>query len=174
MKTEYLLNRQLNHVLAALTLQNRLICEVELHTGLRIGDVLALKTDQIARKFWVTEKKTGKRRQVGLTDNLIYRIRAQSGPVWAFPGTREGKPKTRQAVWRDIKRASEAFRLPQIAGTHSMRKIYAVDLMKRYGDIGRVQRALNHSSPSVTLLCAMADKLLQEAQQEGGTARQRR
>lgn len=174
MKTEYLLNQQLNHVLAALTPQNRLICEVELHTGLRIGDVLALKTDQIARKFWVTEKKTGKRRQVGLTDNLIYRIRTQAGPVWAFPGAKEGRPKTRQAVWRDIKRASEAFRLPQNAGTHSMRKIYAVELMGRYGDIGRVQRALNHSSPSVTLLYAMADKLLREAQQEGGKARQRR
>lgn len=174
MKTEYLLEKQLNHVLAALTPQNRLICEVELHTGLRISDVLALKPDQIARKFWVTERKTGKRRQVGLTDNLIYRIRAQSGTDWAFPGTKEGKPKTRQAVWRDIKRAAEAFRLPQNAGTHSMRKIYAVELLRRYGDIQRVQRALNHSSPSVTLLYAMADKLLQEAQQEGGPARQRR
>lgn len=174
MKTEYLLNRQLNHVLAALTPQNRLICEVELHTGLRISDVLGLKTDQIARKFWVTEQKTGKRRQVGLTDDLILRIRAQSGDDWAFPGMKEGKAKTRQAVWRDIKRASEAFRLPQNAGTHSMRKIYAVELLRKYGDIGRVQRALNHSSPNVTLLYAMADKLLQEAQQEGGPARQRR
>ena len=60
MKTEYLLNRQLNHVLAALTPQNRLICEVELHTGLRIGDVLALKTGQIARKFWVTESNASR------------------------------------------------------------------------------------------------------------------
>lgn len=174
MKTEYLLNKQLNHVLAALTPQNRLICEVELHTGLRISDVLALKTDQIARKFWVTERKTGKRRQVGLTDNLILRIRAQSGDVWAFPGTKKGKAKTRQAVWRDIKRASEAFRLPQNAGTHSMRKIYAVELMQRYGSLERVQRALNHSSPNVTLLYAMADKLLREAREEGGPARQRR
>lgn len=174
MKTEYLLNRQLNHVLAALTPQNRLICEVELHTGLRIGDVLALKTGQIARKFWVTESKTGKRRQVGLTDQLILRIRAQAGPVWAFPGRTKGRPKTRQAVWADIKRAAKLFRLPQNAGTHSMRKIYAVDLMARYGDIQRVQRALNHSSPSVTLLYAMADKLLTEAAREGGKARQRR
>lgn len=174
MKTEYLLNRQLNHVLAALTPQNRLICEVELHTGLRVGDVLALKTGQIARKFWVTESKTGKRRQVGLTDQLILRIRAQSGPVWAFPGRTKDRPKTRQAVWADIKRAAKLFRLPQNAGTHSMRKIYAVDLMARYGDIQRVQRALNHSSPSVTLLYAMADKLLMEAAREGGKSRQRR
>lgn len=46
--------------------------------------------------------------------------------------------------------------------------------MARYGDIQRVQRALNHSSPSVTLLYAMADKLLTEAAREGGKSRQRR
>lgn len=174
MTTQYLLDKQLNHVLAALTPQNRLICEVELHTGLRIGDVLALKTDQIARKFWVTEAKTGKRRQVGLTDNLILRIRAQAGDNWAFPGRDPDKPKTRQAVWRDIKRSAAAFRLPQNAGTHSMRKIYAVELLRKYGDIGRVQRALNHSSSTVTLLYVMADKLLEEAKKEGGVSRQRR
>lgn len=172
--TAYLLDRQLNHVLAALTPQNRLICEVELHTGLRIGDVLGLKTAQIARKFWITEAKTGKRRQVGLTDDLICRIRQQSGSVWAFPGRYPGQPKTRQAVWADIKRAAAAFRLPQNCGTHSMRKIYAVELMAKYGDIGRVQRALNHSSSSVTILYAMADKLLQDAAREGGVKRQRR
>ena len=174
MTTQYLLNRQLNHVLAALTPQNRLICEVELHTGLRIGDVLRLKTAKIGRRFWITESKTGKRRQVGLTDDLILRIKAQAGPIWAFPGRSLDKPKTRQAVWADIKRSAVAFRLPQNAGTHTMRKIYAVRLMDKYGDIGRVQRALNHSSPSVTLLYAMADKLLTEATEEGGKSRQRR
>ena len=60
MTTEYLLNRQLTHVLAALTPQNRLICEVELHTGLRISDVLALKTDQIARLLNKRPVKGGK------------------------------------------------------------------------------------------------------------------
>ena len=43
---------------------------------------------------------------------------------------------------------------------HSLRKVYAVDLLERYGDIGRVQRALNHSSIETTLIYAMADKLL--------------
>ena len=174
MTTNYLLHKQLNHVLAALTPQNRLICEVELHTGLRVGDVLALRTEQISRKFWITEQKTGKRRQVGLPDELCARILRQAGKDWAFPGRDPERPKTRQAVWADIKRAAAAFRLPQNAGTHTMRKIYAVRLLERYGDIRRVQRALNHSSPSVTLLYAMADKLLTEATAEGGKRRQRR
>ena len=59
-----------------------------------------------------------------------------------------------------MKRAAKAFRLEQNVGTHSARKVYAVDLMQKYSDIDRVRRALNHSSESVTLLYAMADMRL--------------
>ena len=59
MTVEYLLNQEMKHVLAALTPSNRLVCEVSLHTGLRVGDVLSLKTDSLARQFWITEAKTG-------------------------------------------------------------------------------------------------------------------
>lgn len=54
--------------------------------------------------------------------------------------------------------------MPQVVGPHSLRKVYAVNLLQKYGDIQRVQRALNHSSPSVTMIYAMADKLLTESQ----------
>ena len=54
MKTEYLLEREVGHVLAALTPQNRLIARVCLHTGLRVGDVVALKRGQLGRQFVVT------------------------------------------------------------------------------------------------------------------------
>ena len=56
-----------------------------------------------------------------------------------------------------MKRAAKAFRLPINVGTHSARKFYAVELMRKYGDIDRVRRALNHDSETVTLLYAMAD-----------------
>lgn len=160
MKTEYLLNKEVGHVLAALTPQNRLIARVCLHTGLRVGDVVALRTQQLARQFTVTESKTKKRRKVGLPDELLFDIKAQAGPEWAFPSSKPGKHKTRQAVWADVKRAAKAFRLPQNVGPHSFRKVYAVDLLGKYGDLTRVQRALNHSSAEVTMIYAMADKLL--------------
>ena len=48
MKTEYLLHREVEHVLAALMPVNRVVMRVCIHTGLRVGDVLALRTDQIA------------------------------------------------------------------------------------------------------------------------------
>ena len=49
MTTEYLLNREVGHILAALTPQNALIMETVLQTGLRISDVLELRTEQIGR-----------------------------------------------------------------------------------------------------------------------------
>lgn len=160
MKTDYLLHQQVGHVLAALTPQNRLIAQVCLHTGLRVGDVVALRTSALGRQFMVTEAKTKKRRRVGLPDALLKAIRAQAGDVWAFPGRRPNTHKTRQAVWADVKRAARAFRMPQNVAPHSFRKVYAVDLLERYGDIQRVQRALNHSGVETTMIYAMADKLL--------------
>lgn len=135
MKTEYLLEREVGHVLAALTPSNRLVARVMLHTSLRVGDVLTLKTQALGRQFTVTEAKTKKRRKVGLPDGLVAEIKAQAGRDWAFPGRKPGTHRTRQAVWADMKRAARAFRLPQNVGTHSLRKVYAVELLHKYGDI---------------------------------------
>lgn len=160
MTTEYLLDREVERILAALMPQNRLIMRVILHNGARIGDVLRLRTEQLKPSFWYVEEKTGKRRRMGLPLPLLAAIQQQAGEVWAFPGRGGDQPKTRQAVWADVKRAQRAFRLPANVGTHSARKVYAVHLMEQYGDIERVKRALNHTSTSVTSIYAMADKLL--------------
>ena len=53
MTTEYLLNREVGHILAALTPQNALIIETVLQTGLRISDVLELRTAQLRPSMWV-------------------------------------------------------------------------------------------------------------------------
>lgn len=160
MKTEYLLHREVDLVLAALTDENRLVMRTALATGLRLSDVLQLRPEQLGPHFWVTETKTKKRRQVGLPQPLLSDLRENAGELWVFPGRDPQEHRTRQAVWKDIKRAAKAFRLPQNVAPHSARKVYAVELMHKYGDIARVQRALNHSSPAVTMIYAMADAQL--------------
>jgi len=115
--------------------------------------------------MWVIESKTKKRRQVGIGKTLLEELKNQAGDKWVFPGARDpNKHRTRQAVWRDVKRAAKAFRLPQNVGTHSVRKAYAVNLMAKYGDIKRVQRALLHEYMTTTLIYAMADTLLEGKQ----------
>ena len=174
MKTEYLLNREVDNVLAALTPGNAIIMRVALHTGLRVGDILSIKTDQLASRFWVTESKTQKRRQIGLPEPLLSDVKNQAGKVWAFPGRRPDKPRTRQAVWKDVKRAAHALRLPQNVGPHSARKVFAVELLQKYGDIERVRRALNHSGQAVTLIYALADKQLESKNRRRRAAAGRR
>ena len=162
MKTEYLLEKEVERVLDLLTFENRLVLRVLLHTGLRISDALQLKPEQLKPNFWVTEQKTGKRRQVGLPGPLLEDLRAASGEHWVFPGSNPRNHRTRQAVWKDIKRAAAALRLTANAAPHSARKVYAVDLLRKYGDIDRVRRALNHGGYAVTMIYAMADKQLQQ------------
>lgn len=160
MRTEYLLDREVELVLHLLTLENRLVMRTCLHTGLRIGDVLQLRTAQLKPNFWVTEQKTGKRRQVGLPGPLLADLRKYAGDKWVFPGADPDKHRTRQAVWKDVKRAAAAARLTVNAAPHSARKVYAVKLLEKYGDLERVRRALNHGGVEVTLIYAMADKQL--------------
>ena len=164
MTTEYIFDREVDHVLAALMPSNRLVCQVSLHTGLRISDVLNLKTEQLKPRFWVTEQKTGKRRMVGLPAPLLAAIKAQAGKIYAFPGARLNDHRTRQAVWKDVKRAAAAFRLPQNVAPHSFRKVYAVDVLNHYGDIEKVRRVLNHGSQTTTLIYAMAAQNLMSKQ----------
>ena len=161
MTTEYLLQREVDNILGALMPANALVMRVALHTGLRVGDCLNLRTEQLAPRFWVTESKTGKRRQIGLPQPLLNDLKNCAGKIWVFEGVNPKKHRTRQAVWKDVKRAAAAYRIPQNVAPHSMRKVFAVDLLKKYGDIDKVRRALNHSSVSVTLIYAMADRQLE-------------
>lgn len=160
MTTEYLLDREVEQVLDLLTEENRLVMRVLLHTGLRISDALQLRPEQLKPNFWITEEKTGKRRQVGLPEPLLSDLRAAAGKTWVFPGADPDKHRSRQAVWKDVKRAAVAARLTVNAAPHSARKVYAVKLLEQYGDIDRVRRALNHGGIEVTLIYAMADKRL--------------
>lgn len=162
MRTEYLLKQEVDRVLAALMPSNRLVMRVILHTGLRISDVLALRPADLAPRAWIVEQKTGKRRLVGFPADLLADLRKNAGEIWVFPGRNPKKHRSRQAVWCDVKRAAAAFRMPQNVGTHSGRKVYAVRLLRKYGDIAQVQRVLRHSSPAVTAVYAMADVLLQQ------------
>lgn len=157
--TQYITDEDLDVVYRLLMPQNRLVCMVAEKTGLRISDVLELKAQDLKERMTVKEKKTGKSRRIYLNQELLKAIRAQSGPFWAFPGAPGSKTghKTRQAVWRDLKRAQKALRLPDNLGPHSLRKVYAVKALRKTGDLGKVQKLLNHDDPAVTLIYAMAD-----------------
>lgn len=143
--------------------ENRLALEVSLETGLRIGDVLALRIEDLAPRFTITEAKTRKRRTVKLKADTLRRLRSLAGgrpKGFVFVHRKDPeRHRTRQAVYSDLKRAAKAFRIPTAVHCtpHTARKIAAVDLYHRTGDLKRVQQLLNHSGEGVTLLYALAD-----------------
>lgn len=140
---------------------NRLAIEVSLATGLRIDDVLHLRPAQIEKeKTTVTEMKTGKKRRIRLPSALRDELLKQSGRYWVFPGRVDvKKPRTRQAVYKDIRRAKEAFRVRENLTPHSARKYFAVQEYKRSGSISHVKELLNHSNEAVTMVYALADTI---------------
>lgn len=162
-----MIQRELEHVLAALTPPNRLAMEIALATGLRIGDVLALRMRKVQAalngRLTVRELKTGKLRRIYLRPELRERALSMAGKVFVFEGRLDQhRPRSRQAVYKDLKRAAKLFRVVLQVSPHTARKVYAVRAYARTGkNLARVQKILNHSDPAVTILYALADHLTQ-------------
>lgn len=163
-KSDWIDSDSLDLALRLLLPVDQLIMRVILRTGLRIGDVLALRTKQIGPRITVREQKTGKSRRVYLGNQLADDILAQAGEVWAFVGAPRGqdeeRPRSRQAVWRDLRRAAKACRIDATLSPHSGRKVWAVEqYAKSGGDVEAVQRKMAHDNPTTTLLYVLADHL---------------
>lgn len=163
-RTSYASRAQMGHILAALMPANALVVRVCMKTGLRVSDVLELKTAQLKPRQTVRERKTGKTRRVVWSAPLYEQMQAQAGRIWVFEcRTDYKKHRTRQAVYKDIKHVAAMFQRSgavskaQNIGTHSARKYAAVTAYHK-GGLPAAQKLLNHSDPAITLLYALADK----------------
>ena len=161
MRTNWICDDDFKVILRLLTPQNRLAVEMSLRYGMRIGDVLATKREDVARGDWTyKEQKTGKSRRIRCQGDFQGRLLSQAGRVYVFEHRTDWKKhRTRQAVYKDIKRAAKALRLDENVGTHSARKNYAVRQFRVTNDMKRVQRLLNHSDEAVTMLYALSDQM---------------
>lgn len=132
--------------------ENALALELALDTGLRISDVLSLRAAQIgSQRVTVHESKTGKTRRVYLRRALWERLKAIAGSLYVFEGRDSpDKHRTRQAVWKDVRRAAKAMRVKHV-GCHTARKVYAVDIYRRKG-LTATQAALGHDRVETTLI----------------------
>ena len=101
-------------------------------------------------------QKTGKEGAAKLPPSLARQLRAAGDGEHLFPGRKPGTTRSRQAVYRDLKRACDLLGVAGQVSPHTARKVYAVELRKAEG-IEAVQRALQHSSRDITLPYAYAD-----------------
>nr|CRY94403.1 hypothetical protein [uncultured prokaryote] len=176
MRSEWVSAETIDHILAAMMPANALAIEVSIETGLRIDDVLSLKTDLIRRtgRPYVRDSKTGKTHRVTIPSELRDRLLAQAGKIYVFEHRYDRrKHRTRQAVYKDMRIAAKAFERTGYCrahvSPHSGRKIAAVRAYKR-GGLAAAAALLNHDQghPLVTLLYALADDADASALLAGG------
>lgn len=161
------------HLLAACTWENELALRLSMTYGMRIGDVLRLPSSALVTGRWsFREEKTGKRRYLRLSPTFIRYLRGIAGKVYVFEHRTDWRRhRTRQAVYKDLKRAGRAFRITGVS-PHTARKIYAVDAFRASHDLRKVQRLLKHDDEAVTLLYALADQLAQARRRGRGRERE--
>ena len=161
MRSDYISPENFEKLALHLQPANLLACAISSKTGLRIDDVLSLRIEKLKPVLSVVEIKTGKRRRVFLNKKLMQSIKIFCGDReqgFIFPHRLDkNKHRTRQAVFKDIRKQAEFLGLDFHVSPHSFRKVYAVNLYKRTKSLTRVQSILGHKKMETTLIYALAD-----------------
>lgn len=163
MKSEFLSEQELAGVQKCLyDWRDMLALEVSRSTGLRVGDVLAMRSEMLVSRPRIREEKTGKVRRVYLSKRLLHDLQAICGRVWVFEGAKPDRHRSYDALYRDVRQATAAYcgeRSGAHISPHSWRKAYAVRKYRELGDIEAVRRLMGHDEETTTILYALADKL---------------
>lgn len=150
---------QLADALAAYHPRFGILWRLGVETGLRVSDLLQLQPCDLKHLLHVVERKTGKIRKIDLSPEIRavireyvkdYALRKGDFLFWSRRGVYH-KPMSRQWAHRVIRREALSLGFTAI-GTHSMRKTFAVDKFRRIRSLEAVQRVLNHTHVSTTLL----------------------
>jgi integrase len=151
-------------ILRAGGLRDEALFIVGINTALRIGDLLSLSVGdvvttkgRIADEIELHEGKTGKIRKFPLNksikDALSGYMKERGKALRDEPLflSRKGGRLSRWQARRILSLAGEAVGLERI-GTHSLRKTFGYHVYQRTGgNLGLVQKLLNHSSSADTL-----------------------
>ena len=139
--------------------ENALALRCSLETGLHIGDVLKMRPADIqGRTITYTAQKTGKAGKKVVSADLAKRLKQIAGKNYVFTGRFGDKPRTRQTVWKDVKKASKELKIQGNLSCHSARKTYAVEEFHNEG-LTKTQKELQHNRLDTTMLYAYSDML---------------
>ena len=158
MKSKYLETAELRKLRSMLAEEAWLPLWVSLETGLRIGDVVKLRKQNLqADGLHYKAQKTGKNGVAKVSAELRKELSRRRGK-WLFPSPyKAGKHITRQCAWARIKAACKKAGLdPDGVSPHSLRKVFAVELYREKG-FRAVQEALQHRNAATTEIYSFAD-----------------
>lgn len=115
--------------------------------GLRIGEVVRLKTSQINTNEWtIRVKGKGKKDAVLPIPNAM---KNHIKTAMKMAGGENLFPYTKITLWRRIKLIGERINMPDLK-PHMLRHTFATELLKKGVNIRAVQKLLRHSSLATT------------------------
>jgi integrase len=161
-----LTEEELRKLIAATAEEHRLLVRFLAHTGLRIGEALALRWEdvdlgkrrvKVRRRFYkgsfAPPKSRYGRRDVPLSPGMaqdLWNTRKRAGESeLVFPG-RNSEPLAASTALRAVKAAGKTAGAPW-AGLHTLRHTCATMLFRNGANAKQVQLWLGHHSPAFTL-----------------------
>jgi integrase len=155
---------EMKETLKSVNGRDELLFVMGINTALRISDLLSIRIGdvldgegKISETISLKERKTGKTKRFPLNATVK---KALSGHLDKRQGfspseplflSRKGGALSRSQAWRILKIAGETIGLNNI-GTHSLHKTFGYQVYKKTaGDLGLVQKLMNHSTSKVTL-----------------------
>lgn len=157
MKSRYIEENEISQLRAVTEEAAFLPLWLSLETGLRVGDVVALRVSAVKPDgVHYTAQKTRKRGVAPISAELRKRLNKKG--KWLFPSPyKQGAHITRQAVWHRIKTAGKRAGIDLDGlSPHTMRKVFAVELYREKG-FKAVQEALQHNNSATTEIYSFAD-----------------
>ena len=149
-------------VSAALGLRDRAMLEVLYGCGLRVSELVALRTDQVNRRQGVARLhgKGNKERLVPLGEHALAWLEryerdgrpehAGGRPSETLFLSRRGSAMTRQSFWYRIKAHARAAGVSDTLSPHTLRHAFATHLVNHSADLRVVQLLLGHEDVSTT------------------------
>ncbi len=145
-------------------IRNRVLFDIGINNGIRTKDLLRLKVNDVLNddgtvkdKCFITETKTGKRRELRFNSNIQEEIKdyldTRFKSEWLFPSYKNHhEPIKTSAVYQIFYRISHKYsdQLPGLTA-HSMRRTFGYHFYKKTHNVAALMRIFNHSSEAITL-----------------------
>ena len=138
-------------------LKHRAIILLTYSGGLRLGEVVRLKVEDIDLDRKLVHVRQGKHRKDRYTmlsavaQKAVQDYRRQYQPrTWLFPGARQGRHLTERSVQKAFDRACKKAYINKRVSIHTLRHSFATHLLERGTDLRYIQVLLGHASPKTT------------------------
>lgn len=138
-------------------IKHRAILLMTYSAGLRVGEVVRLRVEDIDSKRRFVHVKQGKGRKdryTLLTDTALEVLREYFKKYrpesWLFPGGKENDHLTERSVEKIFEHAREAAGIKKNVSVHTLRHSFATHLLEDGVDLRYIQELLGHASSKTT------------------------